>query len=285
MVSVLASPFHSSQSSTFDEELAKELAVSEVLAGVSRLPYAIPNVQFEGTHVETPLRRVWMRGVQEFYHSFAANCFLDELAIEAGRDAVDWRLEMLAPARRLQFFNSRASTEYWRDTGRMIDLIHRAAELSGWSQPLTKVNGETRGRGFAMHVQSSTYVAMVAEVTAKRNGDFSVDRIICAVDCGLVLNPDSAHAQVEGAILYGLSSCMTGKITLKDGRVAQSNFHDYPVSRITDSPQMLIEFMPNGKTPTGLGEPCVPLVAPAIVNALANAGLKRRYELPLRGMA
>ncbi len=275
----------SSQSSTSDGELAKELAEGELLAGASRLPYAIPNVQFEGTHVETPLRRAWMRGVQEFYHSFAANCFLDELAVEAGRDPLEWRLEMLAPSRRLQFFNSRANTEYWWDTGRMMDLIRRAAALSNWSQPLVWVNGEARGRGFAMHVQSSTYVAMVAEVTARPGGDFSIDRVICLVDCGLVLNPDSARAQVEGAILYGLTSCMSAEITLKDGRVAQSNFHDYAVSRITDSPQMLIEFMSNGKTPTGLGEPCVPLVAPAIVNALANAGLKRRYELPLRELA
>lgn len=268
----------SSQQSTSDGETAKELQAYELLAGVSRFPYSIPNLQFEGAHVETPLRRVWMRGVQEFYHAFAANCFMDELAVETGRDPLQMRIDWLLPARRIQFFASRAHTDYWFDSGRMIDLIKRMAEVSKWSQPLPA----GRGRGFAVHIQSSTYVAMVAEVTARPDATFSIDKMICVTDCGLVLNPDSARAQVEGAILYGMSSCLTGEITLKDGRVAQSNFHDYTVTRITDSPQMVIEFMGNGKTPTGLGEPCVPLVAPAIVNAIANAGLQRRYELPLR---
>lgn len=274
----------SSQQSTSDGVTAKELQAYELLAGVSRFAYSIPNVQFEGTHVETPLRRVWMRGVQEFYHAFASNCFMDELAVETRRDPLQMRIDWLSPARRIQFFASRAHTDYWFDSGRMIDLIRRIADVSKWSQPLpaTADQSHKRGRGFAVHIQSSTYVAMVAEVTAQPDATFSIDRMICVTDCGLVLNPDSAKAQVEGAILYGLSSCLTGEITLKDGRVAQSNFHDYAVTRITDSPEMVIEFMSNGRTPTGLGEPCVPLVAPAIVNALANAGLQRRYELPLR---
>ena len=270
----------SSQQSTSEEGEIKALQPYELMAGVSRLPFTIPNVQFEGAHVETPLRRVWMRGVQEFYHSFAVNGFMDELAQETGRDPLQMRIDMLQPSRRIQFIASRAHTGFWFDSGRMIALIERIRDVSGWSRPLPA----GRGRGFAVHIQSATYVAMMAEVTAKSDGAFSVDTIICVTDCGLVLNPDSARAQVEGAILYGMSSCLNSEITLKNGRVVQSNFHDYPVMRITDSPRMVIEFMDNGRTPSGLGKPCVPLVAPAIVNAMANAGMQRMYEMPLRAM-
>jgi CO/xanthine dehydrogenase Mo-binding subunit len=108
-----------------------------------------------------------------------------------------------------------------------------------------------------------------------------VDRITCVVDCGLVVNSDSARGQVEGGILYGLSSALTGEITLANGRVAQGNFHDYPVARMGDTPRIEVQFVASVRPPTGLGETCVPLVAPALVNAIAAAGLGRRRELPL----
>ena len=271
---------HSSQRPTSEND-GPTLALEPYEMSASsamRFPYTVPAVHFEGTHVETPLKRSWMRGVQDAFHAFASNCFFDEVASAMKRDPVELRQALLGPPRLLQFFRSSASTAYWQDTSRMTEVMRRAAELSGWGRPLPA----GQGRGFAMHSQSATYVAMVAQVAARSDGGFSVERVVCVVDCGRVINPDAARAQVEGAILYGLSSCLFGEITLQGGQVAQSNFHDYPVARIGDTPAMEIEFLRSEPPPTGLGEPCVPLVAPAIANALFHAGFERVTEWPIR---
>jgi len=271
---------HSSQQPTSDNSAPTTALDPYELSATSalRFPYLVPAVRFEGTHVETPLKRAWMRGVQESFHAFASNCFLDEVAAATRRDPIAMRLALLGPPRRIQFYRSNASTAYWQDTARMAGVMQRAAALADWQRP----RPAGLGRGFATHSQSVTYVAMVAEVRALADGGFQVERIVCVVDCGLVINPDAAQAQVQGAILYGLASCLYGEITLKDGQVTQSNFHDYPVARIADTPQMQIEFIASDSVPTGLGEPCVPLVAPAVANAIANAGLPRPLDWPLR---
>ena len=267
---------HSSQQQTSEAGPLKELQAYELLGGVTRFPYEVPNTRFEGAHVDVPLKRSWMRGVQDTFHAFATNAFLDEIAQAMGRDPVDLRLELLGADRRIQFFATRASTDYWFDTARMKAVIRQAAELAGWRIPIVPGHG----RGFAVHQQSGTYVAMVADV--ERQADrFRVHKITCVVDCGLVVNSDSARGQVEGGILYGLSSALTGEITLANGRVAQGNFHDYPVARMGDTPRIEVQFAASARPPTGLGETCVPLVAPALVNAIAAAGLGRRRELPL----
>ncbi|NRF69242.1 xanthine dehydrogenase family protein molybdopterin-binding subunit [Aquincola sp. S2] len=271
---------HGSQQPTSEAVSPRELQMGEVLSGATRLPYPFPHLRIEGTHVDMPLRRAWMRGVQHAFHGFAVESALDELAVKLGRDPLAWRLEQLEPARRTQFIRSRASTEFWFDSGRLAGVIRRVAELSNWSAPLP-AGGAARGRGFAAHVQSATYVALVAEVS-RRGPALRVERVCCVVDCGRVINPDSARAQVEGAIVYGLSSCLFGEITLGGGAVQQSNFHDYPVARIGDMPRIDVAFIHSGVAPTGLGEPCVPMVAPAIANAVANAGWGRLTEWPLK---
>ncbi|WP_284618318.1 xanthine dehydrogenase family protein molybdopterin-binding subunit [Aquabacterium humicola] len=271
---------HGSQRPTSEDVAPRELQMGELLGGASRLPYAFPHVRIEGTHVDMPLRRAWMRGVQNAFHAFAVESALDELAVKAGQDPLAWRLAQLQPARRTQFLRTRVSTEFWFDSGRLAGVIRRVAELANWSAPLP-ATGPSRGRGFAAHVQSGTYVAMVAEVS-RRGDSLHVERICCAVDCGRVINPDSARAQVEGATIYGMSSCLYGAITLESGTVAQSNFHDYPVARFADRPRFEIAFVDSSASPTGLGEPCVPLVAPAIANAVAHAGWGRLTEWPLK---
>ena len=243
-----------------------------------RLPYALPAVEFAGSHVETPLKRSWMRGVQDSYFAFAQNCFLDEVAQEQKRDPVALHLALLGEPRRLQFLRTRASPAYWIDTGRLAAVARRAATLSGWSDPLPA----GAGRGFASHVQGATTVAVVAEVHRRADGPgYRLSRLTCVVDCGIVVNPDGARAQVEGALMFGLASALYGEITLTRDGVVQSNFHDYPVARIGDAPGRFdIEFVDSPEAPTGLGEPCAPLLAPALANALARAGAPRPYAWP-----
>ena len=267
---------------TSDEPLssgkhADDLELWDVTLGVARMPYPVPHQAYEGTQLDTPLRTSWMRGIQAYFHSFAPNCFLDEIARSSGHDPLAWRLDMLKPHRKMQFMRSSAPINWYMDTGRVAGVLERVAAMAGWGTSLPK----GRGRGIAVHYMSISYVAMVAEVTVKEDRSFSVDRVFCAVDCGLVVNPDGARAQVEGAILYGLSCCLYGHIEVGEAGVMQSNFHDYPVARIHDTPVIEVDFVQTPVDPTGLGEVPVPLVAPAVVNAIADASGIRCYELPI----
>lgn len=272
----------SQRATSEDDGPVTELAPYEMVASTaSRLPYDVGAIEVTGTHVETPLKRSWMRGVQDSYLAFATNCFLDELAQRAGRDPVAMRLALLGPPRRLQFLRSATSPAYWTDTGRLATVIRRAAELSaaGAAPPAGT------GHGLAAHVQSATSVAVVAEVQPKGAtpaDGFTLARLTCVVDCGIVVNPDGARAQVEGALLYALGSVLYGRIVLSaEAGVVTSNFHDYPVARMGDVPARIdVEFIDSGAEPTGLGEPCAPLLAPALANALARAGAPRPTDWP-----
>jgi isoquinoline 1-oxidoreductase beta subunit len=133
-----------------------------------------------------------------------------------------------------------------------------------------------------VHESFGSYVAEVAEVTVNADGSFSVDRVVCAVDCGIVVNPDIVRAQAEGGVGFALSAVMHGAITLKDGAVEQSNFHDYAPIRITEMPKVEVHIVPSAEKPTGIGEPGVPPLAPALANALAAATGKRVRSLPIR---
>ena len=161
----------------------------------------------------------------------------------------------------------------------MLDL---AARQSGWEQPLAAKPGERRGRGIAVHESFNTFVAQVAEVSVGTNGDFRVDRVVCAVDCGIAVNPDIIRAQMEGGIGFGLTAALHGAITLKEGGVEQSNFHDYPLLRINEMPEVEVHIVPSAAAPSGVGEPGVPPIAPAVANALFAATGKRLTRLPLR---
>jgi isoquinoline 1-oxidoreductase beta subunit len=154
---------------------------------------------------------------------------------------------------------------------------------AGWGTPLAAGKpGEKRGRGVAVHESFRSFVAQVAEVTVKADNTFTVDRVVCAVDCGIAVNPDNVRAQMEGGIGFGLSAALFGAITLKDGAVEQSNFHDYRILRIDGMPRVDVHIVPSTAAPTGVGEPGVPPVAPAVANAIAAATGKRLRTLPLR---
>ncbi|WP_395399620.1 molybdopterin cofactor-binding domain-containing protein [Pseudoduganella sp. UC29_106] len=234
--------------------------------GASNLPYAIPNVQVElhtPTDIGVPVQ--WWRSVGSTHTAFSTEAFIDELAAAAGKDPVAWRLAML------------------EKQPRHAGVLKLAADKAGWGQPLraSTISGERRGHGVAVHKAFGTFVAQVAEVTVKADGSYRVDRVVCAVDCGIVVNPDVVKAQIEGGIGYALSAVLHGAITLTDGQVDQSNFHDYQPIRITEMPVVEVHIVPSAEAPTGIGEPGVPPLAPAIANALANATGARRRALPI----
>ncbi|MGZ5117860.1 MAG: molybdopterin cofactor-binding domain-containing protein, partial [Burkholderiales bacterium] len=181
-------------------------------------------------------------------------------AAAAGKDPVAFRRAML--------------DKHPRHRG-VLDL---AAAKAGWGKPLPK----GRARGVAVHESFNTFVAQVAEVTVLDKGTFRVDRVVCAVDCGVAVNPDVIRAQMEGGIGYGLSAALHGAITLKDGRVEQSNFNDYRPLRINEMPRVEVYIVASNEKPTGVGEPGVPPIAPAVANALAAATGQRLRNLPLR---
>ncbi|AYH45444.1 xanthine dehydrogenase family protein molybdopterin-binding subunit [Azoarcus sp. DN11] len=233
--------------------------------GAANLPYAIPNLQVElhttNKDVKVPVQ--WWRSVGSTHTAFATEVFLDELATAAGADPVAYRLALLAA--------------HPRHAG----VLKLATDKAGWSKPLAAAKSGKRARGVAVHESFNTYVAQVVEVTVAPDGSFKVDRVVCAVDCGIAVNPDVIRAQMEGGIGFGLGAALSGAITLKDGVVEQSNFHDYTVLRIDQMPRVEVHIVPSSEKPTGVGEPGVPPIAPALVNALFAATGKRIRTLPI----
>jgi len=204
------------------------------------------------------------RSVGHSANTFVSEGLVDEAAAAAGRDPYQYRRDMLSKAPRLK------------------GVLELAATKAGWRQSLKPgAAGEKRGRGIAVHEAFNTYVAQVAEVTVRSDGRFKVDRVVCAVDCGLAINPDVIVAQMQGGIGFGLAAALHGAITLKDGRVEQSNFHEYIPLRINEMPAVDVHIVPSAEKPTGVGEPGVPPIAPAVVNALYNATGKRIRKLPI----
>jgi len=247
----------------FESMMVKNGVDATSVEGAANLPYAIPNllVDLHSPAVGVPVQ--WWRSVGSTHTAFSTETFMDELAAAAGKDPVAYRRVLLDAHPR-----HRA----------VLDLV---AEKSGWGKPLAPgKGGAKRARGIAVHESFATYVAQVAEVTVTGN-KFTVDRVVCAVDCGVAVNPDVVRAQMEGGIGFGLSAALYGKITLKDGGVEQSNFHDYPVLRINEMPAIEVHIVPSSEKPSGVGEPGVPPIAPAVANALAAATGKRLRSLPL----
>ena len=226
--------------------------------GAANLPYAIPNLAVELTTTESPVPVLWWRVVGSSHTAYAVEAFIDEVAEAAGQDPYRFRRALLAGQPR-----HRA----------VLDL---AAEKAGWGQPLPK----GRGRGIAVAEAFHTYVAQVAEVTVGGDGKVKVDRVICAVDCGVAVNPDVIAAQMEGGIGFGLGAALYGAITLKDGQVEQSNFDGYQVLRIDDMPKVEVHIVPSTEAPTGVGEPGVAPIGPAVANAVFAATGKRYRVLP-----
>ncbi|HQA11728.1 molybdopterin cofactor-binding domain-containing protein, partial [Zoogloea sp.] len=206
---------------------------------------------------------LWWRSVGSTHTAYSTETFLDRLAAEAKQDPVALRLRLLD------------------QHPRHAAVLRLAADKAGWGTPLPAGQpGERRGRGVAVHESFHSYVAQVAEVTVKTDGSVQVDRIVAAVDCGMAINPDNIRAQVEGSVGFGLSAALHGEITLKDGVVEQSNFGDYAPIRIGEMPKVEVHIVASAEKPTGIGEPGVPPVAPAVANAIAAATGKWATRLP-----
>jgi isoquinoline 1-oxidoreductase beta subunit len=230
----------------FESALVKEGIDATSVEGAADLPYKIPNMTVELHSPKMGVPVQWWRSVGHTHTAFSTETFIDELAFAAGKDPVVFRRELLS--------------DYPRHRG----VMELAAEKADWGSPLPK----GRGRGIAVHKSFNSFVAEVAEITLNDNGAYSVDRVVIAVDCGLAINPDVIRAQMEGGMGYGLSAALSGAITLKGGRVEQSNFHDYTVLRIDQMPDVEVYIVDSTKAPTGVGEPGVPPIAPAVANAL-----------------
>jgi isoquinoline 1-oxidoreductase beta subunit len=232
--------------------------------GASTLPYAIPNLQVDLHSPKVGVPVLWWRSVGSTHTAFSTETFIDELAVATGKDPVAFRKGLLG------------------GHARHLGVLELAATKAGWGTPLTPgKSGEKRGRGVAVHESFHSFVAQVAEVTVKPDGSFSVDRVVCAVDCGIAVNPDVIRAQMEGGIGFGLSAALHGQITLKDGIVEQTNFHQYLPLRINEMPAVEVYIVASSEPPTGVGEPGTPVVAPAVANAIAAATGKRLRVLPL----
>ena len=227
--------------------------------GAFDLPYAIPNVSVRQLLCKTPVPVGYWRSVGHSYNAFFTECFLDELAAAAGQDPLTYRRGLLERHPR-----HRA----------VLDL---AAHKAGWGTPLPA----GRARGLALHASFGSICAQVAEVSLE-NGAPRVHRVVCAVDCGVVVHPDSARAQVEGAVAFGLTAALMGEITVKDGRVEQASFAQQDVLRLSHMPSVETHFAPSARSPGGLGEVGVPPIAPAVVNALAVLTGQRIRRLPIR---
>ncbi|MEZ5938758.1 MAG: xanthine dehydrogenase family protein molybdopterin-binding subunit [Hyphomonadaceae bacterium] len=228
------------------------------------IPYAIPNIEVSARFVKSPVSVLWWRSVGHTHTAYAKEHFLDQLAREAGQDPYELRKSLLS------------------GDPRLLGVLNLVAEKAGWSQPLAPApDGSKRGRGIAAHKSFNSYVAEVAEVSVKSDGSFSVDRVVCAVDCGVAINPDVIRAQMEGGIGYGLSAALGEAVTLKDGAPVQTNFYDYQVLRMAQMPKVEVYIVPSSEAPTGVGEPGVPPVGPAVANALMAATGKTFNTLPI----
>ena len=270
--------------STFKAGL--ELATKgELGLGFLDMPYDIPNIRLENGKAPALVRIGWLRSVANVYHAFAICSFADELAAAAGEDPVEHLLKLIGPARHIDLAAQGADyvnygdplDKYPIDTGRLSNVLRFAAEKGDWRRSVHKGHG----LGVAVHRSFLSYIAAIVEVSVDQDGTIAVPRVDLAVDCGTVVNPDRVRAQMEGAVIYGLSAALYSKITAKRGAIVQSNFHDYLVPRIDITPDTRIHIVDSDAPPAGVGEPGVPPVSPALANAVFAATGKRVRELPI----
>ncbi len=234
--------------------------------------YALPNVSLEYVGAETAVPLGWMRSVYALQAGFASESFIDELAVAAGKDPLEYRLHLLAQNKDqdIQYF-----TTTWH-TARMRGVLQLAADKAGWKNPLPP----GRFRGIACFGCFSSYMAEVVEISMENNTP-RVHRVVAAVDCGQVVNPGILEQQIQGGIVYGLSNALRAKITIEKGRVVQGNFDDYAPLRMEETPVVEVYAVSSAEPPTGIGEPSVPPLAPALCNAIYAATKKRIRALPI----
>lgn len=243
----------------FENFMVKDGVDITSVEGAANLPYAIGNFQVELTTVDPGVPVQWWRSVGSTHTAFATEHFIDQLAKAADKDPVQFRLALLQ--------------QHPRHAG----VLKLAAEKAGWGKLLP----EGTSLGIAVHESFNTYVAQVAQIKRNASGRFELEKVVCAVDCGVAVNPDVITAQMEGGIGYGLSPALMSANTLMQGKVAESNFHDYRVVRMQDMPAVEVHIMPSVEPPTGVGEPGTPVIAPAIANALFATTGKTYVRLPL----
>jgi isoquinoline 1-oxidoreductase subunit beta len=244
----------------FESVIVKNGIDGTSVEGLDDIPYAIPNhnVEYRPAKVGVPV--LWWRSVGHSHNAFVKESFIDELAALGGKDPFELRRKLLAKAP--------------RDLG----VLELAAEKAGWGKPLPA----GRARGIAVHASFESYTAQVAEVSVDSGGKVRVHRVVCAVDCGRYVNPGIIEAQVQGAVIFGLTAAFYDELTFEKGRIQQSNFHDYPMLRINETPEIEVHIVKNNEKSGGIGEPGVPCAAPAVANAIYAATGKRIRKLPIR---
>ena len=243
------------------EGMMDENGVDETsVEGAKDLPYEIPNilVELHTTKIGVPVQ--WWRSVGHSHTAFVVESFFDELAHASGKDPFEFRRTLLS--------------RHPRHKG----VLELAAQKMGWGKP----TAEGRGRGIAVHASFGSFVAQGTEVSVSPAGKVRVHKVVCAIDCGRVVNPDIIQAQMESGIVFGLSAALYGAITFKNGRVEQSNFNDYPILRMSEMPEVEVHIVTSQEAPGGVGEPGVPPIAPAMANAIFAATGKRMRRLPIR---
>jgi isoquinoline 1-oxidoreductase subunit beta len=236
---------------------------SDAVEGAAKeMSYSIPNILVDYVRYEPPsgLTTGWWRGVGPAHNIFVVESFIDELAASAKKDPVDYRRRLLGNA------------------PRMRGVLDLAAEKAGWGRPPPP----GRGRGVSVQFAMGSYLSQIAEVEVSKDGEVVVRRVVCAVDCGQIVNPDTINAQMEGGIIFGASAALWGEITLKNGRVEQNNFNDYRVLRINEAPRIEVYLVNSTEPPGGIGEPGTIGIFPAIANAVFAVTGKRIRKLPIK---
>jgi isoquinoline 1-oxidoreductase subunit beta len=257
----------------------------ELSLGWTDVPFNMPNLRVENGQAAAQVRIGWLRSVSNIYHAFAVQTFADELAHAAGRDPLEYMLELIGPPRVVDMTGAQnpnygASYDaYPNDTGRLRNVLQIAAEKSGWGK---RKMGNGSGMGIAVHRSFLTYVANVVEVQIDDAGKLHIPRVETVVDAGLITNPEAARSQFEGAAVFGTSIALSGSITASNGAIVQSNFDSYPVARMREAPvHTNVHLVESDAPPAGVGEPGVPPFIPALCNAIFAATGKRIRELPI----
>jgi isoquinoline 1-oxidoreductase subunit beta len=233
----------------------------DAVDGAAQPPYAIDNIRVDYVREEPPgIPTAFWRGVGPTHNIFVVESFIDELAVAAKQDPFEYRRALLDKSPRAKA------------------VLELAAERAGWGRPLPA----SSGRGISLlHAFGETYIAEVAEVSVSKDGDVRVQRVVCAVDCGMIVNPDTVKSQMESGIIFGITAALFGEITIKDGRVEQGNFDDYRMLRIDEAPLIEVHLVKSTEPPGGIGEPGTSAVIPAVTNAIFAATGKRIRKLPV----